>query len=145
MAVIGINYSGCDHDYDEDGNRIELDPSNLVYESVRLSTRSGDFEFKSGNFPADWYQAKKKYNEVMDEDPHFAHSSSVDHFIMDGGKFDSAYLHIVEDKPVLKYVDRSDPNYIFTQRDIYEEGWEFFVEENTQPTWEELKSLCTPV
>jgi hypothetical protein len=143
MAVIGINYDGYDHTYDDNGNRIEIDPSDpsyLKYESVSLRTNSGSFVFDSGDFPKDWYQAKKKYQEVMDT--YFSHSSSVDHFITDGAKFDSAYLHIVDEKPVLKYIDKSDPNYIFTQMDIYENGWEFFVPQNTQPTWEELREMC---
>jgi len=145
MAVIGINYDGCDHDYDDDDNRIEIDPSDpryLKYESVRLHTQKEKFVFNSGNFVKDWYDAKKKYMEIMDEEPFLSASSDVHHFQGDGGKFDSAYLHIVDEKPVLKYVDRTDPNYLFTQRDIYENGWEFFVPENTQPTWEELKEMC---
>jgi hypothetical protein len=59
---------------------------------------------------------------------------------MDGADFDSAYLHIVDDKPVLKYIDRSDD--LFTQRQVWDDGWEFFVEPGTQPTWEELKKYC---
>jgi hypothetical protein len=80
--------------------------------------------------------------EIMDEEPYLSASSDVNHFQWDGGKFDSAYLHIVDEKPVLKYVDRTDPNYLYTQMDVYEKGWEFFVPENTQPTWEELKEMC---
>ena len=145
MAVIGINYSGYSHDYDDDDNRIELDPSDpsyFKYESVRLHTQKEKFVFNSGNFVKDWYDAKKKYMEIMDEEPYLSASSDVNHFQWDGGKFDSAYLHIVDEKPVLKYVDRTEPNYLYTQMDVYENGWEFFVPENTQPTWEELKEMC---
>jgi hypothetical protein len=59
---------------------------------------------------------------------------------MDGADFDSAYLHIVNDKPVLKYIDRSDD--LFIQRQVWDGGWEFFVKPGTQPTWEELKKYC---
>ncbi len=76
----------------------------------------------------------------MEEQP-ISHSSSVDHFIMDGAPFDSAYLHIVDGKGVLKYVDETDPGYLYTQQDVYEKGIEFFVKEGTQPTWEELKEM----
>lgn len=31
MAVIGINYTGCDHDYEDDGTRINIDPSDSNY------------------------------------------------------------------------------------------------------------------
>ena len=141
MAVIGINYSGGDHDYDDDGNRIQLVP--VVYESVYLRTRDENFEFKSGDFVKDWFQAKMKYaKELQDKEPHLSGSSTCDHFHMDGAEYDSAYLHIEEGKGVLKYIDRSDPNHIFTQREIYEDGWEMFVEPGTKPTWEELKEIC---
>ena len=147
MAVIGINYSGCDHDYDDDGNRIELNPSTFKYESVRLHIRKEDLEFKSGNFVKDWYDAKKKYMEVMDEEPYLSASSDVNHFQGDGGKFDSAYLHIIDDKPVLRYCTWADDSrdmieILIENREIYEKGWEFFVPEGTKPTWEELKEMC---
>jgi hypothetical protein len=141
MAVIGINYSGGDHEYDDDMNRIQLVP--VSYESVYLHTRDEDFEFKSGDFVKDWFQAKMKYaKELQDKEPYLSGSSTCDHFHMDGAEYDSAYLHIENEKGVLKYVDRTDPNYIFTQRDIYEDGWEMFVDPGTKPTWEELKKRC---
>lgn len=65
---------------------------------------------------------------------HYSKSSSVDHFIMDGAPYDSAYLHFEDDKPVLKYIDETEPNYIYTQSKIYDEDIEFFVEANTKPT-----------
>jgi hypothetical protein len=143
MAVIGISYDGCSHDYDDDGNRIELNPSTLVYHHVYIHTSEKKFEFKSGDFVKDWFQAKMKYaKELQDKEPHLAGSSTCDHFHMDGAEYDSAYLHIENDKGVLKYIDRTDPNYIFTQRDIYEDGWEMFVDPGTKPTWEELKERC---
>lgn len=142
MATIGISYEGSDHDYDDDGERIELNPGTLVYHHVYLYTQKGEEIFNSGNFIKDWFDAKKRYLEIQDQEPYLSGSSTCDHFQMDGAKFDSGYLHIVDNKPVLKYVDTTDPNYLFTQRDIYEDGWEFFVPEGTQPTWEELREMC---
>jgi hypothetical protein len=149
MAVIGINYSGYSHDYNENDERIEIDPSDpryFKYVSVYLHTIKEDFEFKSDNFVKDWYDAKKKYMKIMDEEPFLSASSNVNHFQSDGGKFDSAYLHIVEGEPVLKYCIEDDSlemmEKLILNREIYEKGWEFFVPENTQPTWEELKEMC---
>lgn len=137
MAVIGINYSGG-NTYDEDDNLIEND---VVYESVRLHTSEEEFTFNSGNFVKDWFDAKKKFMEIQDKEPYLSGSSSCDHFVFDGAKFDSAYLHIVDGKPVLKYIDYTDESWFRTQSDIFDEGWEFFVDEGTQPTWEELKEM----
>lgn len=141
MAVIGINYEGANHNYDEAGERIET-PGQLKYKSVYLHHRGGEKIFASGDFPKDWFQAKMFYaKEIMDKEPYLSGSSTCDHFHMDGADFDSAYLHIVDGKGILKYIDHSDPNYLFTQREIYEEGWEMFVEPGTKPTWEELKEI----
>lgn len=136
MAVIGITYDGGNR-YDDEGNLIE---NPIQYESVYLYTSKEQTEFNSGDFVKDWYNAHIKYFDEH-KDEHFSHSSSVNHFIMDGAPYSSAYLHDVNDTYVLKYVDHSDPNYIFTQRDIFENGLELFVPENTQPTWEEYKEL----
>ena len=146
MAVIGINYSGTTHDYDVNGERIDFDPTNpkyLKYESVYIHYQGGEKVFDSGNFIKDWFDAKLFYARgLMDKEPYLSSSSTCDHFFMDSADFDSAYLHIVDDEPVLKYIDMSDPNYLFTQRNVYEEGWEFFVKVGTQPNWEELKEQC---
>lgn len=138
MAVIGINYTGG-NEINEDFNEIE-NPIN--YESVRLSTSENEYTFSTGNFVKDWFDAKKKMTlEIGDTYPFLASSSDVDHFIMDGAKFDSAYLHIEGETPVLKYIDRTDPLWFETQKDVYE-GSEFFVPEGTKPTWSELKEMC---
>lgn len=142
MAVIGINYEGANHDYDKDGKRIET-PGCLKYKSVYVYYQDDEKIFDSGNFIKDWFDAKGFYARgLMDKEPYLSGSSTCDHFHMDGANFDSAYLHIVDDKPVLKYVNTEDPNWFITQRDVYEKGWEFFVEPGTQPTWEELKEIC---
>ena len=136
MAILSINYDN-NNVYDETGETISID---LTYHYVQLSTFNGEFKFNSGNFVKDWYQAKKKYNEMMDDEPFLSLSSTCDHFIMDGAKYYCAYLHIVNDKPILKYMDDSKP--LHTQKNIFEDGYEFFVEENTKPSWKELKEYC---
>lgn len=137
MAVIGINYTGG-NTYDDNDNIIG---NNMKYKSVYIHTNKKQYKFKSGNFIKDWFDAKKKYMEIMDKEPYLSGSSTCDHFQGDGGKFDSAYLHVIDGEPVLKYVDHSDPDWWRNQCDIFE-GWEFFVPEGTQPTWEELKKMC---
>jgi hypothetical protein len=131
MAYTTINY--------DDGNK-----ENLGYEFVEIHYGNNQKKFfNSGNFVKDWFDLRKfQIVELSDAESYFTHSSSVDHFIMDGAPYESAYLHMEGDKPILKYVDKSDPNYIFTQEDIYEKGTEFFVPEGTNPTWEELKEMC---
>jgi hypothetical protein len=142
MAVIGINYEGANHDYDDNDERIET-PGGLKYKSVYVHYKGREKVFDTGNFIKDWFDANLFFSqELMDKEPYLSGSSTVDHFHMDGDEFDSAYLHVIDGKPILKYVDTTDPNYLFTQRDVYENGWEFFVETGTQPTWEELKKMC---
>lgn len=134
MAYTTINY--------RDGEK-----DNLAYESVEIHYGRGKGEkkrfFNTGNFVKDWFDCNKfKVMELSETEPFFTHSSSVDHFIMDGAPYDSAYLHMEGDKGVLKYVDRTDPMYLISQQDIYEGGTEFFVPEGTKPTWDELKEMC---
>lgn len=141
MAYITINYSGGDI-YEKDSDKVI--GNDFVYESVELSSSIGEekFIFDSGNLVKDWFDAIKKYHtEIQEKEPYLSMSSSVDHFQWDGGKFDSAYLHFDDDVPVLKYLDRSDPNWVITQDYIFDKGLEFFVTEGTQPTWEELKEM----
>jgi len=124
MAVIGIKYN-------EGGNP-------LGYESVfiHLDDKT-ELLFNTGDFVQDWYDALKKFITEIGES--LSHSSTCNHFQGDGGKFDSAFLHMIDDKPVLKYLDRSDENWFLTQKDVYDGGIEFFVDEGTQPTWKQLK------
>jgi len=119
MAIISINY-----------NESGFEPD-LGYKSVAFKPRQGEEKlFDSGDFIKDWYNCTKyiitEWDNV-DEEP-LMHSSSVDHFIMDGAKFDNAKLIFKGDEPMLSYVN-------------YLEGIEFFVPENTQPTWEELSKM----
>jgi hypothetical protein len=131
MIYTTINYS--------EGNK-----KNLGYKSVEIHFGKDEKKFfDTGNFVKDWWDRTKFIiQELLEDGDVFVHSSSVDHFIMDGAPYDSAYLHVVDEKPVLKYVDMTDPDYLFTQADIFEKGTEMFVPEGTKPTWEELKEIC---
>jgi len=131
MAYTTINY--------DDGNE-----QNLGYESVELHFGKDEKKyFNTGNFVKDWWDRTKFIIQtLLDSEPFFTHSSSIDHFIMDGAPYDSAYLHTTDDgKPILKYIDKTDPHYLLNQAEIYE-GIEIFVPEGTQPTFEELKEMC---
>lgn len=144
MAVIGINYSGGNFEYNEKNERVEIiNPKlRLKYKSVYIhyGIKKLDRIFKSGNFVKDWFDAKKYYiDELQEGEEPFSQSSTCEHFFSDGAEFDSAYLHMDDNQPVLRYIDRTDPNWFFS--DIVD-GWEFFVEKGTTPTWEELKELC---
>jgi hypothetical protein len=136
MAVLGINYDGG-NTYDNDGKLILND---IIYESVYLYTNKGEFLFKNGNFIKDWFEATKKfYTELVEHEPFLSHSSSVDHFFMDGADYDSAY-YIEEGESVkLVYLDKTDKNWVWS--DVIDNGVEFFVEKGTMPTWEEFKQI----
>lgn len=157
MAVISIEYS--------EGNK-----KDLGYKSVQISYNmlKEKKEFSSGNFIKDWYNLMKFIieNKLWSKEP-ISDSSSVDHFIMDGAPYSSAYLHMENDNPVLKYTEeineeelktflrekyktkkqRKDAerrirlNKILSEKDITD-GVEFFVPENTKPTLDELKEMC---
>ncbi len=107
------------------------------YKHVYIHGRNGEEKvFDSGNFVKDWFDALKWFihNNV---DEHLSDSSTVDHFIMDGAPYDSAYLKFkADDAPYLDYAHDYRSN---------DDGFELFVPEGTQPTWEELKKMCTDV
>lgn len=157
MAVISISYS--------EGNK-----KNLNYKSVKISYNilKKNKKFSSGNFVKDWYNLMKFIieNDLWNKEI-ISHSSSVDHFIMDGAPYDSAYLHMENNNPILKYTEEINEeelkiflkekyktkkqkeeaerrirlNKIFFEKEITD-GIEFFVPKNTKPTLEELKILC---
>lgn len=120
MAVINIEYN--------DGNKkdlgykyVELDYNGLKSKKV----------FNSGNFVKDWYDCLKFVITKLQSKESVGHSSSVNHFFMDGAKYDSAYLVMNGDKASLSYDAKK-----------HGENIEFFVQEGTTPTWEELKKIC---
>jgi hypothetical protein len=140
MAVVGIDYEGGDYIYDEDGEPTVDENGNRIstpieYKCVRISYGNGmkhTKEFKSGDFVKDWYDCNKFIlTELADTEYGFANSSTVDHFLMDGAPYDSAYLYVKDDVAELKYGN-----------DWYSRGVEFFVKEGTTPTWDELREIC---
>jgi hypothetical protein len=115
MAVIGVRYD---------------EPNVDKYECVRINYNGLEDEkiFNSGDFVKDWYDCIKfMVHEVNDGEP-VMYSSSVDNFMMDGAKFDSARLVEVDGKFDLAYE--------------YSEAIEFFVKEGTKPSWDELHAIC---
>ena len=90
MAIISVRY--------DEGNK-----KNLGYKSIEITLHSGDkIVFNSGDFIKDWYQLNNHIAQKLSHtEDFFCHSSSIDHFFMDGAKFSNAYLHIVDDKPIL--------------------------------------------
>lgn len=113
------------------------EPNPKKYSHIRL----GQKEFKSGDFIKDWFNVTKFLCEARDDEDWepIMFSSSVDHFIQDGAPFDSAYLHMENDVPILRYFDRTNPQWFMTEID---NGIEFFVPEGEQWTWEKLKEYC---
>jgi hypothetical protein len=112
------------------------EPNTDEYHSVK----TGDTVFDSGDFIKDWFHSRKHITEISQTnwEPQ-SNSSSVDHFMMDGAKFDSAYLKEVEDEIWdLVYIDRTDPNWWVED----EPGIEFFVPEGEEWTWQQLKDYC---
>lgn len=118
MAVISIQY--------KEGNK-----KNLGYKSVSISYDSLKKKkvFKSGDFVKDWWDCIKFNIQKIGTDEFTSMSSSVNHFIMDGAPYDSAYLDVSRGKPKLSYV-------------YDEDKIELFVPTGMKPTWEKLKKLC---
>lgn len=124
--VIGINYN-------ESSKK-----KNLEYREVTLS--GADEKFNSGDFVKDWFNAIKCYLQKYSNSEFLSHSSSVNHFIMDGAKYDSTYLCFKDEVPYLYYLDKSKDNWFLDEN--IDEGIELFVKEGEKPTWEELKIYC---
>jgi len=123
MAVISINY--------DEGSK----KKDLGYKSVELAYDSLKKRkiYKSGDFVKDWYDCIKFLitKKVVEKEP-VMHSSTVNHFIMDGAKFNSARLK----------TDETLPPQLIYKFDWDDEHIEFFVKKGTKPTWEELRTLC---
>jgi hypothetical protein len=113
-------------------NYIDVDQ----YISVDLHENGLKKSFNSGDFIKDWWDMRK-YVIIERNNSIIMCSSTVDHFIMDGAPYDSTYLHMIDGKPILKYIHPDD--YKTNKYIEISEGIEFFVPEGTKPTWEELK------
>lgn len=121
MAIISIQY--------DEGNK-----QNLGYKSVLIDYGDDLKEkklFNTGDFIKDWYDMRKFMIKTLhNSEQFFINSSTVDHFLMDGAPYDSAYLQTHDDgTPYLSY--------IFGEDEI-----EFFVPRGTKPTFDELKAMC---
>ena len=109
-----------------------VEPNQKEYKSVNLSESYGDrkWSFNTGDFVKDWFNMIKHIiTKTTDETFYATYSSSVDHFIMDGKAYDSAYLCFEDDgTPYLDYEDI--------------DGIELFVKADTKLTWKELEEIC---
>jgi hypothetical protein len=124
MAFTTINYN--------EGNPTK---ENVGYESVEIHYGKPEQKkfFNSGNFVKDWFDLRKfQIMELSGKEEFFVHSSTVDHFIMDGAPYESAYL----------VTDEQQVSELYYGSDWYSLGIEFFVLEGTKPTWAELKEMC---
>lgn len=119
MATTGIHYD-------------EFKKKNLNYKGVYIYYGGGNQkEFNSGDFVKDWYDCNWFIiNELLDKEAHFSNSSTVDHFIMDGAPYESAYLRSTDDGENWE---------LFYKYDFQNEGMEFFVPKGTKPTWAQMK------
>lgn len=118
MAIISLNYDEGHEDLNY--KSIVVNYSNLTKTKI----------FDSGDFIIDWFNAVRfLILTLADDTERIMHSSSVDHFIMDGGcdLYDSAYLCYVNNEFELYY-------------DNTKNGIEFFVPKGTKPTWNEFKN-----
>ena len=123
MAIRGITY---EEPLPDTYKNVDISYDKIGEPSVRI--------FNTGNFVKDWYDLVKWIIFAELQEP-LCNSSSVDHFIMDGAPYDSAVLKFKsDDTPYLDYAH----DYLLGG----DNGIEFFVEKNTEPTWEELKKLC---
>ena len=84
-------------DYDE--------PNQSTYRSVVVQYGNKQTKiFSSGDFVKDWYQATKfKINQLINSEPFFISASSVDHFIMDGNQYESAWAIVDQQDNILLY------------------------------------------
>ena len=102
--------------------------TNTGYKYVEISYGDGEVKkFDSGDFVKDWFACMKFiiFSDISTNEP-IINSSSIDHFIMDGAPYDSAYLIPAEGNTQLSY-------------EYQEDRLEFFVPRGTKPTWEEMK------
>jgi len=109
------------------------EPQPETYKSVEIfDVNDKKTLFESGDFVKDWYDRIKFLIYELENEPFHMGSSSIDHFIMDGAPFDSAYLKL----------DKDENPYLDYEFDYENRGTEFFVEKGTTPTWEELREIC---
>jgi len=107
------------------------EPNPKTYKSVEIHDFDDNItKFESGDFVKDWYDLVKFLLTTLIDEPYHVHSSSVDHFIMDGAEFDSVYLGFDPKNQVPRLYYNYDDG-----------GVELFVKKGTKPTWNELRKL----
>jgi len=107
------------------------EPKQSTYESIAISDMDDNTVlFNTGDFVKDWYDSIKHLLTNLGDEPHHMHSSSVDHFQMDGKGYDSMYM---------AYNEETKSGELSTE---YGDGIEFFVKAGTTPTWNELRKIC---
>lgn len=118
MSVTSINYD---------------EPNQDLYVSVDISLMRDKQKktFNSGDFVKDWYDCTKYIiTELSELNEPLMNSSSVDHFIMDGDKYESSYL---------LFDENGEP---YLSKEYQNKGIELFVKSGTNPTWNELREIC---
>jgi len=119
----------------EDGNQAN-------YRAINLSIKGEELSFKTGDPIKDWYDMIKSLIFAEDGYRGYVHSSSVDHFYMDGEQYECAYLIKDQKDGLWRFATdedkKNDPMY-------YDKGIEFMIPaDNSITTWEELKVYCEP-
>ena len=101
-----------------------------IYQSVDISYSDHKKKFfKSGDFVKDWYDhVRFIIMELSQSGEYFMNSSTVDHFIMDGAPYISAYMIFDNNKCELKYGNQ-----------YFDKGIELFVHKGTRPSWRTIK------
>lgn len=127
MSFTNINYN--------EGSRELRRTGKIIYQFVEVCYGK-DLEekkvFNSGDFVKDWYDRVKFIITELGDSEHHTCSCSVDHFIMDGAPYDSAWLKMANRTAKLRY--------------YYGAGLiEFFVPAGTRPTWAQLREMCGDV
>jgi len=88
--------------------------------------------FNSGDFVKDWYFLNKFIiDNLLENEYHISYSSSVDHFLSCGNKYESVHLvHIKGNKWEFVKMKDLKPS---------QGGLEFFIENGSDITWEKMK------
>lgn len=115
MAVTGINYT-------------EPDPT--TYKSVYIHYGEGKEKiFNTGDFVKDWYDHTRYIIMTLSKkEAYFSGSSSIDHFIMDGAPYRSAWLIFDDTGARLSYNNKD-----------FNHNIELFVHKGERPSWKTLK------
>jgi hypothetical protein len=124
--------------------RVDCNYDPMEYRGVTIRYRNllSLETFNTGNFIIDWYEAIKFFNgDLAVAEEFLSYSSSVDEYVSESKEYMSAYLHVIDGEFVLKYLDRSLPNWWEDESGVAE-GIELFVPMDKELTWYEYHTLC---